>query len=39
SQLPKTTNTRAKRKADKSKGSRPRMLIWDDFNESEDDGH
>ncbi|CAG8808919.1 15659_t:CDS:2 [Gigaspora margarita] len=39
SQLPETTNTRAKRKADKSKGGRPRMPIWDNYNKGEDDGH
>ncbi|CAG8857217.1 35528_t:CDS:1, partial [Gigaspora margarita] len=32
-------STSAKRKADKSKGGRPRMPIWDDFSEGEDDGH
>ncbi|CAG8845313.1 24575_t:CDS:2, partial [Gigaspora margarita] len=31
--------TSAKRIADKVKGRRPRMLIWDDFIEGENDGH
>ncbi|CAG8806678.1 26821_t:CDS:2, partial [Gigaspora margarita] len=39
SQLPETTNTHAKCKANKSKEGRPRMPIWNDFNEGEDDGH
>ncbi|CAG8821578.1 40161_t:CDS:2, partial [Gigaspora margarita] len=32
-------STSAKCKADKAKGSRPRMPIWDDYIEGEDDGH
>ncbi|CAG8830008.1 39680_t:CDS:2, partial [Gigaspora margarita] len=39
SQLPETINTSVKCKADKSKGGRPKMPIWDDFNEGEDDEH
>ncbi|CAG8669309.1 16661_t:CDS:1, partial [Gigaspora margarita] len=31
--------TFAKHKADKIKGSKPRILIWDDFIEGEDDEH
>ncbi|CAG8833813.1 22769_t:CDS:1, partial [Gigaspora margarita] len=31
--------TSAKRKPDKVKGGRPRMPIWDDFIEGEDDEH
>ncbi|CAG8848290.1 21995_t:CDS:1, partial [Gigaspora margarita] len=34
-----TTNTRAKYKANKSKGGRPRMPICNDCNKGEDDGH
>ncbi|CAG8818721.1 12588_t:CDS:2 [Gigaspora margarita] len=39
SQSLETTNNCAKRKGDKSKGGRPRMPIWDDYNKGEDDGH
>ncbi|CAG8855434.1 3711_t:CDS:1, partial [Gigaspora margarita] len=39
SQLPETINTSVKCKTDKSKGGRPRMPIWNDYNEGKDDGH
>ncbi|CAG8804142.1 29901_t:CDS:2, partial [Gigaspora margarita] len=32
-------STSAKRKADKAKGGRPRMPIWNNYIEGEDDGH
>ncbi|CAG8786045.1 10336_t:CDS:2, partial [Gigaspora margarita] len=36
-QLPEITNSSVKCKAEKDKDSRPKMLIWDDYNEGKDD--
>ncbi|CAG8668086.1 15030_t:CDS:2 [Gigaspora margarita] len=37
--LLETTNTSAKCKAEKGKGDRPNMLIWDNYSKGKEDGH